>query len=102
MNANSVNHTRKLRWDWRLEVVLYAVMAACLIGHVFFIDQQINALNVSLILIGIIFAYMATSALTPIANSLHDSGSSVSTNLFSFVLKKDKWRHSAQDTKHTA
>ena len=84
MNADSVNYVQRNLNLKHLEIAAYAVLAICLIGHVFYLESQLSAINVALLTGGIIFGMMATVAWTPIAERFSVPGAFNLAEVLSF------------------
>jgi hypothetical protein len=68
MIANYINHTNINVVHKHLEIAAYIILAICLIGHVFFIQNQLTAVNLILLGWGTAFAMMVAIKWTPLSN----------------------------------
>ena len=93
MNANNVYGRNAITSGRNIERLVYALLAAVFIGHVYFITGPVGILNVLLVIIGTVIGFMATINLTPIAD-LIEKGKQISPEILSLVREDD-----TQDTR---
>lgn len=101
MNTRGNIALKKTRRFQIIEVATYAVLASCLIGHVFFLQSEISAINVAMIGLGIIFGTMATMYATPISQGLAKPVAFHLAEVFS-LKKHNTNHHPAQRDRHAA
>jgi hypothetical protein len=102
MNANNVNWWNTSFWKRNLERTIYAVLAVVLIGHVFFINGLVGAINVLLLLVGTAFGFITTFQLTPLCDFLDNSENRISPHILSIVRDDEAQESTSIDAKCAA
>lgn len=84
MNANRANPTQNSETLKHVELAVYAILALCLIGHLFYVDSQISAINVGFVASGILFGLMVAVGCTPVSRQISTPGTLNLAEVFTF------------------
>jgi hypothetical protein len=98
MNADNVNWWNTSFWRRNLERTIYAVLSVILIGHVFFINGLVEAINVLLLWVGTAFGFITTFQLTPVCDFLDNSENRISPHVLSIVRDDEAQKATSIDT----
>lgn len=91
MNAYSVKflkHNSK-----NIELAAYVLLASGFIGHIFFLENQVSAMNIALIAIGIVFGVMASVNWTPLTQRMSQPVRFELAEVFSFARPEKSGSH---------
>lgn len=100
MTANSFIHLKNFQWKTALENSVYIGLASVLIGHVFFINGEVNYINAALVMIGIVFGTLAIYRLTPLNNWLSGKDVATPADILYFTREQPTDTHRPDDGTH--
>ena len=100
MNAYSVKaHKQNLK---NIEMAAYVLLASGFIGHIFFLESQVSAMNIVLLAIGVVFGVMASVNWTPLSARMSQPVRFELAEVFSFTRPEKPDGHSGSNGQRAA
>jgi len=102
MVTYSNNFLNQIRTVRAFELGVYGMLAASLIGHVFFLNGQVSLNDVALLTIGIVFGLMVSVGGTPLTETHKTAEASQRAEVVSWQGRKQADTSTHDDTRHAA
>ena len=102
MNANRITTTQIKQTIKHAEIAAYALLALGLIGHLFFVDSQITAINIALLTSGIVFGMMVAVECTPVSKRIPVPDTLNLAEVFSFSQDAKEHTETSADGRRAA